>query len=416
MRDYENILQERVKVLDMFEHLQLIPPDPLLGIIDKFNKDTNPNKIDLGVGVYKDENNQTAVLDCVKQAETFLLKKQTSKSYLGPNGDKNFTRLMCQLALGEQSAGILESGRISALQTPGGCGALRVAAELVNRSKPGVKVWVSDPTWANHVPLLGDAGLTIEKYPYYDHGTKTIDFSAMLEGLKAAQSGDLVLLHACCHNPSGADLSQQQWHDLCDLMLERELVPFIDMAYQGFGEDLDKDAFGLRLVIEKCPEAIFCISCSKNFGLYRDRVGVVGFMNVSKDTSPALMSHLVQVVRGIYSMPPDHGAAVVANILDSEELRAGWLVELNTMRERIQHMRRGLADNMAAKGFGEDFRFVESERGMFSFLGINPSQVQQLGDEYGIYMADSSRINIAGLNANNLEYFCRSLATVLNAS
>lgn len=399
----------------MFEHLQLIPPDPLLGLIEKFNNNTNPNKIDLGVGVYKDENNQTTVLKCVKDAEAFLLKKQTSKSYLGPNGDRDFTRLMCELALGEESADILKSGRISALQTPGGCGALRVAAELINHTKPSAKVWVSDPTWANHIPLLGDAGLTIDKYAYYDHATKAINFETMLESLRGAQAGDLVLLHACCHNPSGADLSRQQWHHVCDLLLERNLIPFIDMAYQGFGEDLDKDAFGLRLIMAKCPEAVFCISCSKNFGLYRDRVGIVGFLNSSADKSPALMSHLVQVVRGIYSMPPDHGAAVVANILSSDELKTGWMQELITMRERIQQMRLGLADTMAAKGFGDDFRFVESERGMFSFLGLNPSQVKQLGDNYGIYMADTSRINIAGLNVNNLEYFCSSLAAALNA-
>ncbi|MFT5082439.1 MAG: aspartate aminotransferase [Lentisphaeria bacterium] len=396
----------------MFNTIESLSPDPLLGIIEKFNKDPRPQKIDLGVGVYRNALNQTPVLNSVKRAEQFLLDHQQSKSYLGAAGDTQFARELLSLALGETHP-CLQDRRIAALQTPGGCGALRVAAELIVRAKPQAKMWVSDPTWANHIPLLGGAGIKIEVYPYYDYEAKCIRFDALMETLKRADSGDLVLLHACCHNPCGADLSPEQWQQVVNLIAKRALVPFVDMAYQGFGQGLDDDAYGLRLVAKKLPEAAFAISCSKNFGLYRDRVGLVGFITESAKASQAVFSHLAQIVRGIYSMPPDHGAAVVGRILSDSALRKEWIVELSEMRQRIQAMRIGLVAGMSEKGFAERFAFVQHERGMFSFLGVEPQQVSHLAEHSGIYMADSSRINIAGLNENNLPYFCDALANLI---
>lgn len=397
----------------MFEKLQQIPADPLLGIMEKFRKETNPQKIDLGVGVYKDELGQTPVLKCLKKAEQKLVDEQGSKAYIGPLGNQKFTKLLSALALGDEIVSSV-GGRVAALQTPGGCGALRVAAELIMRVNPQAKIWVSDPTWANHVPLLGDAGISIESYPYYDYQTQSIRFDAMKDCLLQAQPGDLVLLHACCHNPCGADLSPDQWQEIVELMIEHGLIPFIDMAYQGFGQGLDEDAAGLRLVIDQCPEAVFAVSCSKNFGLYRDRVGMVGFLLNTEVEAKTVLSNLTQIVRGIYSMPPDHGASVVECVLSDDALKAEWLSELKTMRERIQQTRVQLAEISTEKGCGSRFDFVSRESGMFSFLGISPEQVAVMASQFGIYMAESSRINVAGLNENNIDYFCSALHSVLS--
>jgi len=394
----------------MFENLQASPPDPLLGIITRFRQDPNPNKIDLGVGVYKNDDNHTPVLASVKKAEQQLWQTQDSKSYLGPAGNQSYTELMNAMILGERLSGA--EGRLATLQTPGGCGALRVAAEVIVRAKPKAALWASDPTWANHVPLLGGAGIDIKTYPYYDYVNKHLRFDDMLEALVAASEGDLVLLHACCHNPCGADLTPEQWQRLMAFMLERKLIPLIDMAYQGFGDNLDDDAYGLRLAIETLPEVVFAVSCSKNFGLYRERTGLVGFLAQSGEHAATVMSNMAQLVRGIYSMPPDHGAAIVAQILSSPELKREWVEELAGMRGRIVAMREGLVDGMKAHGHA-DFEFVMRERGMFSFLGITSDQVARMASEYGIYMADSSRVNIAGLNRHNLPYFCSSLASVI---
>ncbi len=397
----------------MFEQLQSLPDDPLLGIIAQYQQETNPQKIDLGVGVYKDASGGMPVLPCIKAAEQRLVSEQDSKTYRGPLGNPAFTRLMCDLALGEVLSSAVRE-RLASLQTPGGCGALRVAAELIARANPSAKIWVSDPTWANHVPLLGDAGIEIASYPYYDFKDKGIRFDEMMACLSDAAPGDLVLLHACCHNPSGADLSQSQWQKVVALLVQKQLVPFVDMAYQGFGQGLTEDAYGLRLVIESCPEAVFALSCSKNFGLYRDRVGAVGFVVADAAQAEITLSNLTQIVRGIYSMPPDHGASVVEIVLADDRLKSQWLQELATMRDRIQVTRQSLSEKMAAAGFGTRFDFVNHESGMFSFLGITPEQVVELADRFGIYMAPSSRINIAGLNESNLDYFCASLTQVIS--
>ncbi len=396
----------------MFTSLPAVPADPLLGLIEQFRQESNPQKIDLGVGIYKTETGVTPVLASVKAAERCLLAEQDSKAYLGPQGNQAFTQHLAELTLGKPLYDRLRP-RIAALQTPGGCGALRVAAELIMRARPGAKLWVSDPTWANHVPLLGDAGIAIDTYPYYDHDNAGVRFDAMLDGLSKAQAGDLVLLHGCCHNPSGADLSQQQWQTLVSLIENKGLIPFVDLAYQGFGEGLEEDAYGLRLVLDTCEEALFAVSCSKNFGLYRDRVGMVGVLSASEASTKAVQGNLTQIVRGIYSMPPDHGASVVATILGDTGLRAQWVAELNTMRARIQAMRSHLASAMREQGSAR-FDFIAGQSGMFSFLGITADEVAQMASEYGIYMAPSSRINLAGLNEENMPYFSRALAAIAN--
>ncbi len=395
----------------MFESLPAVPADPLLGIIEQFRRETKPQKIDLGVGVYKTVAGATPVLASVKAAEAQLLAEQDSKAYVGPLGNQDFTRLLSEVVLGQPLYERL-CGRIAALQTPGGCGALRVAAELIARARPKAKIWVSDPTWANHVPLLGDAGITIETYPYYDHDSASVRFDAMLEGLQQAQAGDLVLLHGCCHNPSGADLSQAQWREVVSLLQAKQLIPFVDLAYQGFGEGLEQDAYGLRLVLESCEEAVYAVSCSKNFGLYRERVGMVGVLLASEPQAQVVLGHLTQIVRGIYSMPPDHGASVVALVLADADLREQWQSELAHMRTRIQSVRTELAAAMQALG-AERFAFIERQSGMFSFLGINADQVGRMASDYGIYMAPTSRINLAGLTPDNMSYFCQSLAAIV---
>jgi len=401
----------------MFEKLSHLPPDPLLGLISKYNADENPQKVDLGVGVYRDAHGNTPVLRAVKAAEDILLRRENSKVYVGPAGNLAYNRLVAELLLGMEHP-VWEQGRVISLQTPGGCGALRVGAELLKRADPGRAIWVSDPTWANHVPLLGQVGLELKTYPYYNFDTHAVDFRAMIEGLQQASAGDVVLLHACCHNPSGADLSREQWVQIVDLCLERQLLPLIDSAYQGFGDDLEGDAFGPRLAAQKLPEVVMCLSCSKNFGLYRERVGAVVLVARNKTEAEAAMTHLASITRALYSMPPSHGASVVAEILQSEVLRDQWLRELTAMSRRLRELRDELAGRMREligvdSGGHSRFDFIRHEKGMFSFLGITEQQVSRLALEFSIYMAASSRICLAGLNPHNIEYFSSALASIL---
>ena len=397
----------------MFSNLSPLPADPLLGLIAKIQQDTNPEKIDLGVGVYRDATGNTPILESVKKAEATLLSSELSKSYVGPFGNQRFNEAIGELVLGKENL-LLDSKRVAVLQTPGGCGALRVAAELIIRAKPNATIWVSNPTWANHVPLLGDAGLMIKTYPYYDFDKKNIDYAALTNCLEnEASKGDIVLLHGCCHNPSGADLQNEQWDQLADLLHEKQLLPLVDIAYQGLGTGLDEDSYGIRSITSKVPETLFAFSCSKNFGLYRERVGAVGYIANNTQQAEIGMTHMANITRGIYSMPPSHGASIVELILSSEELLSLWHTELNSMRNRIQQMRKELVQNLDNLGLKGHFSFIENEKGMFSFLGITPQQVEHLADKYSIYMAGTSRMNIAGLNPSNIHYFCQSIASVL---
>jgi len=396
----------------MFEHLTPLPADPILGLMAAFRADSNPNRIDLGVGVYKDEQGSTAVMRAVKLAERQLLETQQSKTYVGPAGAVGFNELAARLILGDELAASL-SERRSTFQVPGGCGGLRLAAEVLNKSKPGARIFVSDPTWANHIPLLGEAGLQIETYPYYDYASHSLRFADMMDTLRQAKKGDLVLLHGCCHNPCGADLNQQQWQAVRDLALENGFTPFIDLAYQGLGDGIDEDSYGVRLLASSLPELVIVSSCSKNFGLYRERVGALTVICETAAATRATASLVASTARGIYSMPPDHGATVVEIILADAALRADWQAELTAMRERINGLRELLVTRLRQEGVEQDFSFIQREKGMFSFLGVSVAQVQTLVTDYSIYLVDSSRINVAGINAGNIDYLVQSLKKVL---
>ncbi len=397
----------------MFQSLSALPADPILGLMTAHRADSNPLKIDLGVGVYKDERGATPVMAAVKDAEAILLNSQTTKTYIGPAGAADYNALVAELVLGESLATDLEQRRIT-FQTPGGCGGLRLAAEFIKRSKPDARILVSNPTWANHIPLLGEAGLQIEEYPYYDYSRHSIRFDEMMSSLSTAGPGDLVLLHGCCHNPCGADLDQTQWQAVRDIALKNGFTPFVDLAYQGLGDGIEEDGYGVRLLAESLPELVIVSSCSKNFGLYRERTGSLTVLCETTQSMQASASQIASIARAIYSMPPDHGAAVVATILADVALHDNWLQELAVVRNRINKLRSQLVNALKAKGVARDFSFIEKEKGMFSFLGISVNQVQTLIRDYSIYLVDSSRINIAGINDNNIDYLTDSLIKVLN--
>jgi aspartate aminotransferase len=396
----------------MFGNLKALPADPILGLLAKYRVDPNPQKIYLGVGVYKNEAGHTAILNCVKKAEKHRYDTEDTKVYIGPTGSPLFNDEMSKLIFGEHHQVLLQN-RARTVSTPGGTGALRVAAEFIKSCKAGATIWVSDPTWANHTGLFKAAGLTVKTYPYYDHENKSLNFSAMLAALKQVSSDDAVLLHACCHNPSGMDLNQEQWQQVVDVAKQVGFLPLIDMAYQGFGDGLDQDAYGLRTMADAVEQMIVCSSCSKNFGLYRERIGACTIIGQSSSAVDIANSVLLTVVRCIYSMPPAHGAALVETILHSDELRNEWYDELKEMRDRINSNRQILVDNLQACGVTRDFSFIPQQKGMFSFLGITPEQVQQLQDDFSIYMVGSSRMSIAGIAKNNVEYLAQSIAKVL---
>lgn len=393
----------------MLETLPALAPDPILGLMASFRADPNPRKVDLGVGVYKDEAGSTPVLASVKAAEQRLVDGQASKSYVGPAGLPEFNDLARGLLLGP--AGPSLGGRAVTLQMPGGCGALRAGAELIRRARPEAVVWVSDPTWANHIPLLGNAQLQIKPYPYYDYRARGLRFDDMMAALGRADPGDVVLLHGCCHNPCGADLGDEQWAAVAELMRQRGLVPFVDVAYQGFGDGLDADVRGLQRLLAAVPEMLVASSFSKNFGLYRERTGALTVVAGTASQASVAASQVCNVVRGMWSMPPDHGAAIVATVLGDSALRAQWEGELGAMRQRINDLRCQLVGGLAAAGAG-DFAYIARERGMFSFLGLTRAQVERLRSEFSIYLVDSSRINVAGLNTANLPYVCEAIAAV----
>lgn len=397
----------------MFEALEALSPDPILGLMAAYREDPRENKIDLGVGVYRDEAGNTPIMKSVSAAEQRRFEAETTKAYIGPPGTPEFNVVARQLMFGAAHA-VLQDKRVAGVQTPGGCGALRVGAELIKRARPETTVWVSNPTWANHVPLLGNAGLAIREYAYYDKTTRSLDADGMLAALGEVPRGDIVLLHGCCHNPSGVDLKTEHWHAVAELANRQGFTPFIDLAYQGLGDGLEEDAEGVRIMADACPELIVASSYSKNFGLYRERVGALQIVSPDTRQTGVVQSQLGSVVRGIYSMPPAHGAAIVEIIRNDEALNAAWVEELTGMRERINGLRDLLARRLGERT-GQDFGFIREQRGMFSFLGISAEQVAQLRDEYAIYMVDSSRINVAGVNGANIDHFVDSMGRVLGA-
>lgn len=396
----------------MFDVLPQLPADPILGLSAAYKQDPNPNKVDLGVGVYKDEQGRTPILSSVAKAQQILLKREDSKTYIAPQGVQGFIDGMLQLLLGNDHPALL-ANRVSAVQAPGGCGALRILSELLKRCNDKLTVWVSDPTWANHIPLIGNAGLNIETYPYFDKETASIKFEQMVAALEKVEKGDVVLLHGCCHNPTGADLTQEQWQKVLELAQEREFIPFIDTAYQGFGDGLEQDAYGLRLLTANLPEVIVAASCSKNFGLYRERVGLAAIINKDTVTKDITQSQIQYVARGIYSMPPSYGGALVDIILNDEQLKQEWQGEVTAMRERMQQLRAMLVDKLAEKGASKDFSFVNQQKGMFSYLCISPEQVQEVRAKHSVYFVDSSRVNIAGISQSNVDYLADALISIL---
>lgn len=396
----------------MFDAIEMRPPDPILGLSAAYKKDTNPSKIDLGVGVYKDESGNCPVMKAVKTAERRKCEEEDSKAYIAQAGPEAFLKHTLNLVLGNAHP-VLREGRTSCVLAPGGSGSLRLAAEFINSAAPGSKIFVSNPSWPNHVPLLSSSGLKLEQYPYYDFDNHSLDFDAMMGSLKTAKKGDLVLLHGCCHNPCGADLSHAQWQEVTELAQKNGFTPFIDLAYQGLGDGLDEDAFGARLMAEQLPELIIANSYSKNFGLYRDRVGAVTIVTSSRDVAKAVDSQVVATARQIYSVPPAHGAFLVAMILDDAALTKAWNDELTEMRDRINGLRRDLVAKLKAIGVAQDFSYIQNEKGLFSFLGLPKDKVERLVKEFSIYLVGSSRINVAGINAKNIDYLADSIAKVL---
>jgi aspartate aminotransferase len=396
----------------LFQQLSRLSSDSILGLMAKYRADPSTQKVDLGVGVYRDLSGNTPVLDCVRRAEQEVLAAQTTKSYVAAAGREEFNTLVEELVLGPQHPARGDR-RVRTIQTPGGCGALRVGAELIRAATPSATVHMSDPTWGNHGPLLGSSGLKLARYPYYDAAAHAVRFDAMLQQLERAPAGDVVLIHACCHNPTGADLLPAQWDALTELLQRRSLFPFLDLAYQGFGASLEADAAAVRMVAERLPEALIAISYSKNLGLYRERVGALISVGENAERADAVQSHVLQIARSIYSMPPDHGAAIAARIFADTHLRRDWIAELDAMRGRLQEMRTLLASSLRDATGGDGFDFISSQHGMFSLLGVAPQMVERLRDKHHIYMTNDSRMNLAGIMPHNARYVAEAVAAEL---
>jgi len=389
----------------LFDRLEDKPEDSLIALIALANADPRPGKIDVGVGVYRDSAGNTPILKCVKEAERRLVETQPTKAYIGSQGDARFTELIRPIVFG---AGAADDGRIVGLQTPGGCGALRLGAELVAKANPDARIHAGEPTWPNHPPLIASAGVEMIAYPYYDRDSHQIRFDAMMDALGNADAGDLVLLHGCCHNPTGADLDLDQWRAVADVVAGRGLIPFVDLAYQGFGDGLEADAAGARMVVEAAEQALVAQSCDKNFSCYRDRLGTL-FVKASSAKGAAIaFGNLLGLARTMWSMPPDHPAAVARIILDDAELRALWMTEVDAMGARIRAIRARLA------AFDPKLSYIERQKGMFSMLPLSPAQVQGLRDRHGIYMAGSGRFNVVGLSDDSVDRFAAAVVEAMD--
>jgi aspartate aminotransferase len=396
----------------MFGNLETLPPDPILGVTAAFRADPDPGKVDLGVGVYRDVEGNTPVPVAVREAERRVLAEQASKSYVGPAGNPEFNERIVRLALGALAGQIKE--RTATIQTVGGCGALRIGAELIRASAPDAVIHVSDPTWANHEPLLGGCGLALQRYPYYDAETRGVAFERMLDHLGRLPAGGVVLLHACCHNPTGADLALEQWAAVAEVLERRSLVPYVDLAYQGFGDDLETDVAGLRLLASRLPTLLLAISCSKNFGLYRERAGALAVVGENAAAARAIATHQARTARRLYSMPPDHGAATVARLLGDPGLRQAWQEEVAVMVARMKGLRSLLADHLAARRPELDFSWLERQRGMFSLLGLELPAIAALRDAEHVYVPPDGRINVAGISRANVDRVADSIVRVLD--
>lgn len=396
----------------MFENIEPAPQDPILGLTEAFRADPNPQKINLGVGVYQDASGKTPALSAVQKATEQLAKAGASSSYLPIPGLADYTAAVQKLAFGETHE-VVTSGRAMTAQTPGGTGALRVVGDFVAKNLPGTTLWMSDPTWANHPNIFTAAGVSLAKYPYFDKASNSLALSDMLEALGKIPKGDAVLLHGCCHNPTGVDPTPEEWGMIADKVYAQQLLPILDFAYQGFGDGVEQDAAGLRAMARSGEEFILCSSFSKNFGLYCQRVGAATFVSTDAERSGIVASQVKRTIRCNYSNPPAHGAQLVATILGDSDLRSEWLTELDSMRDRINGMRTLLVDKLAEKGAAGDYSFIAKQRGMFSFSGLTKEQVHKLRDEYSIYIVDSGRINVAGINQANVDRLTEAIAAVV---
>lgn len=384
----------------MLDVLAAPKPDPIFDVLRRFEADPRPHKVNLGIGIYQTDSGETPVFEAVRQAEFRLLKDQKTKSYLGLAGDEAFARYLTGLALDSSRFG----DRLISIQAAGGTGALRLLLELIAKANPAATVWMSDPTWPNHPGIVGQAGLRYKTYPYFDPLSKSVDFEHLIRCLDSLERNDVLLLHACCHNPSGADFTDPQWAKISQICAERGALPLIDVAYQGLGLDLEQDAAGLRIMAAHVPEMMLAISCSKNFGLYRERTGCAVVLAANGVTARNARSILMALGRVSYSMPPDHGAAIVRYILEDASLRNMWRDELDGMRLRMRSLRTRLADYLEARSGSDRFEYLRHHKGMFSLIGASPHQVDDLRERHGVYTIGSGRINVAGLRGDLLEF------------
>jgi aromatic-amino-acid transaminase len=396
----------------IFDAVTLAPRDPILGLTEAYVADTRPNKVNLGVGVYYDDNGKLPLLNCIKKAEEIRIASAPARGYQPIEGAAAYNQAVAGLLFGANSPLIAEK-RVITIETLGGTGALKVGADYLHRLLPEAKVAISDPSWENHRALFEMAGFDVLQYSYYDPSTRGVDFDGMVKSLSSMAPGTIVVLHACCHNPTGADLTPAQWDQIIALTAAKGLVPFLDMAYQGFGDGIDADAFALRQYVASGQTLFVSSSFSKSFSLYGERVGALSIVTQNADETTRVLSQVKRTVRTNYSNPPTHGGAVVAMVLATPDLRQMWEGELAQMRERIKAMRQGLADGLKAQGVAQDFGFVTSQRGMFSYTGLSQAQVDRLREEFAVYAIGTGRVCIAALNTHNLPYVCRSIAAVL---
>ena len=395
----------------MFEALPEPKADAILSLMAAFRADTRTDKIDLGVGIYKDSAGKTPIMHAVKSAEGRLLETQDTKAYVSPTGSAPFCTAMIAQVFGTDA----DTSRVRAAQSVGGSGALRVLADLIKEGRPDAEIWISDPSWPNHVPLMKAAGYALQSYPYYDAATGKVRIDEMLATLSTAKSGDIVLLHGCCHNPTGADMSLDEWNRVIDLLLEKDLFPFVDLAYQGFGDGLEEDAAAVRLIASRVPEMVVAASCSKNLGLYRERVGAA--MIMAKPEAEATRAHgrLGSVIRANYSMPPDHGANTTEIVLSDDGLNGEWREELEAMRQRMVGLRQAFAEALRKRSNSERFDYIAAQKGMFSRLPLTTEHINKLRDDHGIYIVGDGRINVAGLPEEGLDKLAAALCTILGA-
>ena len=392
--------------------VEMAPRDPILGVTEAFNADPNPAKVNLGVGVYCDEDGKVPLLDCVRRAEHAIAEQGKPHVYLPIDGIPAYDRAVQALLFGAESE-VVRSGRALTVQAIGGTGALKIGADFLRRFAPGAHVWISDPSWENHRALFESSGFTVNSYPYYDPATRGLDFEAMASAISRAPAGSIMCLHACCHNPTGVDLSREQWGTIIEIVRDRGHVPFIDLAYQGFGDGPDEDASPVRRFAATPGPLFVANSFSKSFSLYGERVGALSIVAADRDEAARVLSQVKRVVRGNYSSPPSFGGQVVALILGTPDLFQRWQQELGGMRERIRNLRRALIDRLAEHAPKRDFRFMMEQRGMFSYSGLTKDQVARLRNEFSIYAIDSGRICVAALNGRNVDYVGRAIATVM---